>query len=95
MPKTTPDKATLDELRHTLRDHLRRADALITTAEREIEEGWSDTDKDDSDEEREMRHRTRIEYLVEGGKLAVRAALRADEQVDEAIAVIRKGAQQS
>jgi hypothetical protein len=34
---TGPD---LDGLLYTLRDNLRRADAFITTAERQIEESW-------------------------------------------------------
>ncbi len=74
---------------YTLRDNLRRADAMISTAERQIEENWHDDD-DEGDVEEEfdtvLRHRMRIEYLVEAGKHAVRAALYTTEQIDAEIA---------
>ena len=88
-PAPAPDDG-LDCLLYTLRDNLRRADAFVSTAERQIEENWHDNDEEDGDVEDEfdtvLRHRMRIEYLVEGGKLAVRAALYTVDQLDAAIA---------
>ena len=85
-----PEPDELDGLMYTLRDDLRRADAFITTAERQIEENWHDEDDDEGDVEEEfdtvLRHRMRIEYLVEAGKHAVRAALYTTEQIDAEIA---------
>jgi hypothetical protein len=79
----------VDHLIHILRDNLRRADAFVSTAERQIEESWHDDDGDESDMEEEfdtvLRHRMRIEYLVEAGKLAVRAALYTTERLDAAL----------
>jgi hypothetical protein len=84
-PVTAPD---VDQLIDVLRDDLRRADAMVSTAERQIEENWHDGD-DESDLEEEfdtvLRHRMRIEYLVEAGKLAVRAALYTTERLDAAL----------
>ena len=93
LPEPEPDE--LDGLLYTLRDNLRRADAFISTAERQIEENWHDEDGDDSDVEEEfdtvLRHRMRIEYLVEAGKFAVRAALFTTDQLDAAL-TRRRGA---
>ena len=62
-------------------------------AERQIEENWHDNDGgDESDEEdrkeedRKMRHRMRVEYLVEAGKYAVRGALCTTQQIEAALA---------
>jgi hypothetical protein len=91
-PALEPEPDELDGLMYTLRDNLRRADAFISTAERQIEENWHDDDEsdDESDVEAEfdtvLRHRMRIEYLVEAGKNAVRAALFTTEQIDAEIA---------
>jgi hypothetical protein len=89
LPEPEPDE--LDHLTYTLRDNLRRADAFITTAERQIEENWHDDgDEEDSEEDCKMRHRMRIEYLVEGGKYAVRAALYTTQQIDAVLAAHRR-----
>lgn len=79
---------SLDSLLYTLRDNLRRADAFISTAERQIEENWHDDEGGDVEEEFDtvLRHRMRIEYLVEAGKFAVRAALYTADQIDAEIA---------
>jgi predicted nucleic acid-binding Zn ribbon protein len=92
LPAPEPDE--LDHLTYTLRDNLRRADAFISTAERQIEDNWHDDDSDeeDSEEDRKMRHRMRIEYLVEGGKYAVRAALYTVEQIDAVLTARRRRA---
>lgn len=94
-PEPAPDE--LDGLMYTLRDNLRRADAMVSTAERQIEENWHDDDDDDeSDVEKEfnavLRHRMRIEYLVEAGKRAVRAALYTTDQIDAALAARKRSA---
>jgi hypothetical protein len=95
LPAPEPDDG-LDGLLYILRDNLRRADAFITTAERQIEENWHDTDDEESDVEEEfntvLRHRMRIEYLVEAGKLAVRGALYTTEQIDAVLAAHRRRA---
>jgi len=80
----TPD---LDGLIYLLRDNLGKADALITAAEREIEESWrSDGDDDPAAEDETgdsvLRRRSRIEHLVEAGKLAVREAAYTTEEID-------------
>lgn len=92
LPEPEPDE--LDHLTYTLRDNLRRADAFITTAERQIEENWHDDDEEevDGEEDRKLRHRMRIEYLVEAGKYAVRGALYTVHQIDAVIAARRRGA---
>ena len=93
LPEPEPDE--LDHLTYTLRDNLRRADAFITTAEQQIEEPRHDDDHEedeDSEEDRKTRHRMRVEYLVEGGKYAVRAALYATDQIDAVIAAHRRRA---
>lgn len=76
----------MDQLLYALRDDLRRADAFVSTAERQIEESWHDDDGGDGDVEEEfdavLRHRMRVEYLVEAGKHAVRAALYTTDQLD-------------
>ena len=92
-PELAPDYG-LDCLLYTLRDNLRRADAFVSTAERQIEENWHDNDEEEGDVEDEfdtvLRHRMRIEYLVEAGKHAVRAALYTTEQIDAEIARRRR-----
>lgn len=90
LPEPEPDDG-LDQLLCTLRDNIRRADAFISTAERQIEESWHDDERDedeeydDDDEDTVLRHRMRVEYLVEAGKFAVRAALFNVEQIDKAL----------
>jgi hypothetical protein len=64
---------------YLLRDNLRRADAMVSTAEGLIEESWHDDEDEDGGI---LRHRMRIEYLIEAGKHAVRAALYTTEQIE-------------
>ena len=87
-PAPEPEPDELDHLMYALRDNLRRADAFITTAEGQIEEPRRDDDRDEdeSEEDGKLRHRMRIEYLVEGGKLAVRGALYTVQQLEAVIA---------
>jgi hypothetical protein len=84
-PEPEPEPDEFDHLIHTLRDNLRRADAMVSTAERQIEENWHDDDEDDEEEDRKMRHRMRVEYLVEAGKYAVREALYTAQQIEAEI----------
>lgn len=89
----TPD---LESLLYLLRDNLRRADAMITTAEGLLEQSWGDKRDDDEEDEGEgegiLRYRMRIEYLVEACKLAVRAAGYTAEQIDAEIAAHKRRA---
>ena len=94
-PAPEPEPDELDHLMYALRDNLRRADAFITTAEGQIEEPRrheDDRDEDESEDESKLRHRMRIEYLVEGGKLAVRGALYTVQQLEAVIAAHRRRA---
>ena len=88
-PAPEPEPDELDHLLYALRDNLRRADAFITTAEGQIEEPRR-RDEDESEDESKQRHRMRIEYLVEGGKLAVRGALYTVQQLEAVIAAHRR-----
>ena len=94
-PAPEPEPDELDHLLYALRDNLRRADAFITTAEQQIEEPRHDDDHEedeDSEEDRKTRHQMRVEYLVEGGKLAVRGALYTVQQLEAVIAAHRRRA---
>jgi len=89
LPEPEPDDG-LDDLLYTLRDNLRRADAFITTGERQLEESWGvEVDESDDDDEegeaRVQRRRMRVEYLVEAGKNAVREALYTTQQIEAEI----------
>jgi hypothetical protein len=71
-----------DHLLDVLRDNLRRADAFVTTAEELIERSWGDEGDNSEDEDGGVqRRRMRVEYLIEAGKLAVRAANYASGQI--------------
>lgn len=80
--------AEINDLIYLMRDNLGKADAFITAAEREIEESWrTDDDPAAEDETGEsgLRRRSRIEHLIEAGKLAVRAAGYTTEEIDTQI----------
>jgi hypothetical protein len=94
-PAPEPEPDELDHLLYALRDNLRRADAFITTAEGQIEEPRrheDDRDEGESEEDGKLRYRMRVEYLVEGGKLAVRGALYTVQQLEAVIAAHRRRA---
>lgn len=75
--RPTPDNlGTLDELLALLLENLGRADAYLTSAEYQMEQAPS------GDREEDMRRRGHAEYLVEAGKLAVRAALYTTDEID-------------
>lgn len=71
-----------DHLVCVLRDQLRRADAFVTSAEKELLVSWGVGDDGGDDEDDSVqRLRMRVEYLVEAGKLAVREAQYTGEQI--------------
>ena len=85
--RTSPDnfEANLNDLIYLLRDNLGKAEAFITAAEREIEESWrtvEDPAAEDDTGDSALRRRSRIEHLVEAGKMAVRAAAYTTEEID-------------
>ena len=83
---TRHDGDELDGLIHLVHDNLGRADAFITAAERELQESWSSRGDDPTAEDETgdsvLRRRSRIEHLIEAGKLAVRAAAYTTEEID-------------
>ncbi len=62
-----------------LRDDLGRADTMLVTADELIVQVWSG-DPDDS--LTLTRRRNHISYLMEAARLAVRAAMRAGDEID-------------
>ncbi|HEU5275129.1 MAG TPA: hypothetical protein VFU97_15820 [Xanthobacteraceae bacterium] len=80
-PEPQPDDES-DHLVCVLRDQLRRADAFVTSAEKELLVSWGVGDDGGDDEDDSVqRLRMRVEYLVEAGKLAVREAQYTGEQI--------------
>jgi hypothetical protein len=77
-----------------LRDQLRRTDAFVTSAEKELLVSWGvgDDDGDEADDDGVQRRRMRVEYLVEAGKLAVREAQYTSEQLAAELAMQRRDA---
>ena len=88
-PPPSPEPEPDDEVDHlicVLRDQLRRSDAFVTSAEKELLVSWGVGDDGGDDEDDSVqRLRMRVEYLVEAGKLAVRAALYTTERLDAAL----------
>lgn len=70
----------VDHLLDVLRDNLRRADAFVSTAEELVEQFWGD-EIDEDEDGGAGRRRMRVEYLIEAGRLAVRAALYTGDQI--------------
>jgi hypothetical protein len=73
-----------DRTLHVLRDNIARADAMITAAERLIEEPPGDIRDEDEDEDGDSisRRRNHLAHLIESAKLAVRAAIYAGIELD-------------
>lgn len=93
LPEPEPDD-DVDHLLYVLRDNLRRADAFVSTAEELVEQSWGD-EGDDGDEDEDggiQRRRMRVEYLIEAGKLAVRAAGYTSDQLAAELAMHRRDA---
>jgi hypothetical protein len=67
--------ADLDDLFGLLKDNLGKADAFITSAERQLEEAPS------GDKDEDSRRRMHVEHLVESAKYAVRAAGYTAEEI--------------
>lgn len=93
LPAPALPTVDVDHLLHVLRDNLRRADAFVSTAEELVERSWGD-EGDDSDEGEDddsgiQRRRMRVEYLIEAGKLAVRAAGYTSDQLAAELAAHR------
>jgi hypothetical protein len=95
LPEPEPDDEA-DHLVCVLRDQLRRADAFVTSAEKELLVSWGiggdDGGEDDEDDDGVQRRRMRVEYLVEAGKLAVREAQYTSEQLAAELAAQRRDA---
>ena len=99
-PEPLPEPEPDDEVDHlicVLRDQLRRTDAFVTSAEKELLVSWgvgSDDGGEDEEEEDDgvQRRRMRVEYLVEAGKLAVREAQYTGEQLAAELAARRRDA---
>ena len=92
-----PEDDELDALVCVLRDQLRRADAFVTSAEKELLVAWGGGDDDggegdEDDDDGVQRRRMRVEYLVEAGKLAVREAQSTGEQLAAELAAQRRDA---
>jgi hypothetical protein len=95
-PEPQPDNE-VDHLLCVLRDQLRRTDAFVTSAEKELLVSWGvgDDDGGEGDEDEDdgvQRRRMRVEYLVEAGKLAVREAQYTGEQLAAELAAQRRDA---
>jgi hypothetical protein len=95
-PEAQPDNE-VDNLLCVLRDQLRRTDAFVTSAEKELLVSWGLGDDDggegdEDDDDGVQRRRMRVEYLVEAGKLAVREAQYTSDQLAEELAAQRRDA---
>jgi hypothetical protein len=88
-PPPEPDDE-VDHLICVLRDQLRRTDAFVTSAEKELLVSWGVGEDDEDDGVQRLR--MRVEYLVEAGKLAVREAQYTSEQLAAELAMQRRGA---
>jgi hypothetical protein len=73
-----------DRTLYVLRDNIARADAMITAAERLIEEPPGDIRDEDEGESGDSisRRRNHLAHLIESAKLAVRAAIYAGIELD-------------
>ena len=95
LPVSEPDDE-VDHLICVLRDQLRRTDAFVTSAEKELLVSWGvgddDGEDDEDDDDGVQRRRMRVEYLVEAGKLAVREAQYTGEQLAAELAAQRRDA---
>jgi hypothetical protein len=102
LPPPTPEPELDDEVDHlvcVLRDQLRRTDAFVTSAEKELLVSWgiggddgSSGEDDEDEDDGVQRRRMRVEYLVEAGKLAVREAQYTSEQLAAELAMQRRDA---
>jgi len=87
-PPSEPKSDEVSHLIYVLRDQLRRTDAFVTSAERELVETWAlGNPSDEEDEDGGVqRRRMRVEYLIEAGKYAVREAEYTAGQIDAELA---------
>jgi hypothetical protein len=77
-----------DRTLYVLRDNIAQADAMITAAERLIEDSPGGIRDDDGDEDESdcgdslSRRRNHLAHLIESAKRAVRAAVDAGNELD-------------
>jgi hypothetical protein len=77
----SPPAFDLDGTLAVLRDDLGRADTMLVTADELIVQVWSgEGDPDDS--LTLTRGRNHVSYLMEAARLAVRAAMRAGDEIE-------------
>lgn len=85
LPKPPPadnsDADDLDDLLDLYRDHVARADAFLTAAERLIEQPPCD-DNDEDGDDHPGRRRNHLAHLLDAAKLAVRAAVYTSAEID-------------
>ena len=83
LPKRPPQDNLVDLL-DLLRDHVNRADALLTAAEELIERPsrGEDEEVDEDSDDHPGRRRNHIAYLLDDAKLAVRAAVYTSAEID-------------
>jgi hypothetical protein len=66
-----------------LRDDLGRADTMLVTADELIVQVWSGEGEDEGGNGDTLtRRRNHVSYLMEAARLAVRAAMRAGDEID-------------
>lgn len=89
-PPSAPEPDEVGNLIFVLLDQLRRTDALVTSAERDLVESWllggNDSGEDEDEDDSTQRRRMRVEYLVEAAKLEVRAAQYTGDQIAAGLA---------
>jgi hypothetical protein len=74
-------KANLQGTLAVLRDDLGRADTMLVTADKLIEQVWSGEGEGGTGDTL-TRRRNHVSYLLEADRLAVRAAMRAGDEID-------------
>jgi hypothetical protein len=74
-----PPTFDLDGVLAVLRDDLGRADTMLVTADELIVQVWSG---EGGNGDTLTRRRNHVSYLMEAARLAVRAAMRAGDEID-------------
>jgi hypothetical protein len=74
-----PPAFNLDGVLAVLRDDLGRADAMLVTADELIVQVWSG---EGGNGDTLARRRNHVSYLMEAARLAVRAAMRAGDEIE-------------
>jgi hypothetical protein len=76
-----PPAFDLDGTLAVLRDDLGRADTMLVTADELIVQVWSG-ESEGGNGDTLTRRRNHVSYLMEAARLAVRAAMRAGDEID-------------